>query len=68
MVVVALAMRPPSQPLPFPVVLVALVVVAMVVASLLPGSGLGIALVLLIAGVVYAARGARRPKPPETPE
>jgi hypothetical protein len=58
-------MRPPSQRLPFPVTLIAVLFAAMLAASLLPGSGLAIGAVILVAYVVLAARGARPPKTPK---
>ena len=59
-------MRPPSQQLRFPIGLLATLAIAIVTASVLPGSGLVMVALLFAALFIYAARGARPPKPPST--
>jgi hypothetical protein len=58
--------RPPSQRLPFPVLIAVALAVAMMTASVVPGSGLVVMGFLFIVVFFYAARNARPPDPPDT--
>ncbi|HEY8629583.1 MAG TPA: hypothetical protein VIL73_03435 [Gaiellaceae bacterium] len=59
-------MRPPSKRLPFPILIVVMTVVAMMTASLVPGSGLVVMGLLFVVAFLYAARNARPPDPPDS--
>ncbi|TML95922.1 MAG: hypothetical protein E6G03_07040 [Actinobacteria bacterium] len=59
-------MRPPSQQPRFPIGLAAAVVIAMLTAAVVPGSGLVIGVLLFVACLIYTARAARRLDPPDT--
>ena len=60
------SMRPPSQQLRFPIGLAAAVVIAMLTAAVLTGSGLVIGVLLFVACLIYTARVARRLDAPDT--